>query len=553
MKTSTTLAALLLAAASANATEYYCSPNGSGSQEGDSWTNAYPAKAINDVVSGIEPGDVVYLLEGTYTGTQITPVAGITVIGGFPSTATGTDLSGYNPWKYKTIFDAQGKNGGEALVKVSGDKENPYGVLTTLKGITITNCVGLETTTYCGTAFNCTHAYVLLEDMTFDNNTSWCGGVVVPAAGSRFHAKHCVWTNNTNINNTTTKNNCFQSIINARGEDGAVTNVVLEGCSMYNNGMQDETIRTSTAQYGGLMSSIDGYANFAMVNCFVDGMGKGIYQNGGMIRTGNKATLHFFAFNTCYNFKNSHATEVKGNIISFNGLTPFYMQGNVLVTDAAATANDDKINNAIFVQGWNNVSMAGIISGGDNTITGTQFNTYSNEANACTFREQQSSDNFLAPKQSEVFGSNKATLKDGRYYIQPVAAYGNVDLATALENYNSYEMPDVFKWANIDLSVDMFGNKRAATTYRGAYDPNATATSGVADLVAPAGKVTITPVGGAKYAVAGAEGNAYVYDMAGRAVVRQYVNANTNLDMSNLAAGVYVVRVANTAVKVAVK
>ena len=552
MKTSTTIAAILsLAAFSANAETYFCSPSGAGEMDGSSWANAFPAQTIAEVVESVEPGDILYLTEGTYTGTTVKPVAGITIIGGFSANATGTDVSNYNPQLYKTIFDAQGKNGGEPFIKVEGDKENPYGVQTVIKGVTITGAIGKETTTYSGTAFNCTHANVLLEDVIFDKNTSWCGGVVAPAAGSRFHAKHCVWTNNQNINTSTSKTNWFQTVLNLRGEDGAVTNGVLEGCSMYNNTIADETIRTTKAQYGGAINVADGYCNIAMVNCFSDGMGQGIYQNGGMIRTGNKATLHFFAFNTFYNYKNVHSTEVKGNIISYNGLTPFYMEGNIMVTDNTNTANDDKANSAIFVQGWNAVSMEGIISGGYNTVSGNQFNTYS--GNGCTFREQQSSDNLLAPNQSEVFGANKTALKDGRYYIQPVAAYGDVNLATALENFNSYEMPDVFKWANIDLSVDMFGNKRAATTYRGAYDPNATSVSGVKDVITSTNNFAVKALGNNTYAINGAQGKAVVCDMAGRTVLSQKVDANTPLVMSDLAAGVYVVRVANSAAKVVVK
>lgn len=555
MKKFTYLAAVaMMAGLNANAAEWFCSPNGAGEGSGDSWANAFPAESIAEVVENVEPGDIVYLLEGTYYGTQIRPVVGISIIGGFPASSTGTDVTTYNPWVNKTIFDAQGKNGGEGFIKISGGDE-PTFELTTIKGITITGATGQPTTTYCGTAFNCTAANVLMEDVTFDNNTSWCGGPVVPASGSKFHAKHCVWTNNRNITTDTSKNNWYQCILNGRGnkDKGEITNIVLEGCVMVNNTIENAEARDA-ACYGGAMSFQDGCVNFAMVNCFADGGGLTIKQNGGFMRMGN-ATANsdvvqsFFAFNTICNYKTAHSSEAKGHLISFNGYAPFYLQGNLFITTIAPTAADDKKNNAIFVQGWNSKDMSKVLSGGDNSITGSIFSSYA--ANNCTIREQMSTDSWLAPVMSEVFGSNQITEKDGRYYLEPVSAYGNVNLQDALTNFESYEMPDCFKWANVDLSVDLFGNKRAATTYRGAYDPNATKGSSAIESVfaADGTHLTVKALGNGEYAIEGAEGTASVYDMSGRLVFNGELT-DGNLSLANAAAGIYVVRVAGAVAKV---
>ncbi len=555
MKKFTYLAAVaMMAGLNANAAEWFCSPAGAGDADGSSWANAFPAESIAEVVENVEPGDIVYLLEGTYYGTQIRPVVGISIIGGFPASSTGTDITTYNPWVNKTIFDAQGKNGGEAFIKVSGGDEPTFD-LTTIKGITITGATGQQTTTYCGTAFNCTAANVMMEDVTFDNNTSWCGGPVVPASGSKFHAKHCVWTNNRNINTDTSKKNWYQTILNGRGnaDKGEITNIVLEGCVMVNNTIESADARAE-ACYGGGMSFQDKCVNLAMVNCFADGGGLTIKQNGGFIRMGN-ATANsdvvqsFFAFNTICNYKTTHNSEAKGHLISFNGYAPFYLQGNLFITTAAPTAADDKKNNAIFVQGWNSKDMSKVLSGGDNSITGSIFSTYA--ANNCTIREQMSTDSWLAPVMSEVFGSNQTTEKDGRYYLEPVSAYGNVNLQEALTNFESYDMPECFKWANVDLSVDLFGNKRAATTYRGAYDPNATKGSSAIESVfaADGTQLTVKALGNGEYTIEGAEGAASVYDMSGRLVFNGELT-DGNLSLANAAAGIYVVRVAGGAAKV---
>lgn len=193
--------------------------------------------------------------------------------------------------------------------------------------------------------------------------------------------------------------------------------------------------------------------------------------------------------------------------------------------------------------------MSKVLSGGDNTITGSIFSSYA--ANNCTIREQMSSDNWLAPVMSEVFGSNQITEKEGRYYLEPVSAYGNVNLQEALTNFESYNMPDCFKWAKVDLSVDLFGNKRAATTYRGAYDPNATKGSSAIESVfaADGTQLTVRALGNGEYTIEGAEGTASVYDMSGRLVFNGELT-DGNLSLANAAAGIYVVRVAGGAAKV---
>lgn len=572
MKKITLLAAALIAATTgAQASQWYCSPAGAGDQTGDSWTNAFPAENIADVLENVEAGDIVYLLEGTYTGTNILPVEGITVVGGFPAAATGTDVSQYNPWLYRTVFDAKGKNGGTALLRVDGDKENPTYALTTFKGITITGCVGLETDTYSGTAFNCTRANILLEDVTFKGNTSWKGGCVVPASGSRFHALHCVWDGNQNIKNTTTSNNDFQSVINGRGSSTSVTNIVLEGCVMVNNSIADPTARAA-ACYGGDMSFQDAGCNLMMVNCFADGGGQTIKQNGGMLRMGNNMQLFLLAFNTFCNYATSSTPESKGNVLSINGNTPYYLQGNIIVDKVAGTtvtpnyttgtvSNGNKTDIAIFTQGFSNnhgARVPYIQSGGDNTVGGFLVATIQKDQNGeagsmykTSFLTDFPSDNWSAPAQSDIFAGT-TTAADGRYYILPKETYKDVTMADALDNFDSYKsLPcyEPFKFANVDLSLDLFGNKRAATTYRGAYDPNATVNTGIASTLGDGRAVTVKALGNGIYELQGATGTAAVYDMAGR-LVMTHPAAEGNLSLASQPRGIYVVHVDGTAAKV---
>lgn len=583
MKKLTFLAvAFAMATVNAGAEVYYCSPTGAGDADGSSWDNAFEAAAINDVLENLEPGDIVYLLEGTYTGSRIRPVSGITVIGGYPATSKGTDLSGYNPWKYKTIFDAEGKNGAEALVKVNSE-EGVEAPLTTFKGITITGAVGAkdDSDSYHGSAFNCTRSWVYMEDMTFDGNTCIKGGVVIPASGSKFHAKHCVWVNNknirTDIGESDGSNNCYQPVFNLRGSADNRSYAVLEGCVMVNNTIESAEARAA-ACYGGAINCQDGGTNLLMVNCFADGGGQVIKQNGGFIRTGNSGgdqpSLYIYAFNTLYNYSTAHATDSKGHLISFNGNAPYYFQGNLIVDNAAGTsvtpnydagtvAVGNKKDIAIFTQGFSanwGKYVPLIASGGDNTVGGFLVATIQKDQNGeagsmykTTFLTDFPSDNWSAPAQSAVF-EGTTTEKDGRYFILPKAEYCDVVTSDAIANFESYselEMVNkVFGWANVDLSVDLFGNKRAAKTYRGAYDPNATpASSGVSSIAADAANISIKALGNGAFAIAGAEGKADVYSISGSRVL-SFDAAEGSFSLSDAPAGVYVVRVAGTSVKV---
>jgi hypothetical protein len=538
-------AAALFAALNVNANVIYVATTASGNGSGSSWDNAMGITAdLDNYVGDVGAGDIAYLKEGTYTGKQVTITPGATFIGGFPASATGTDISGYNPWVNKTIIDAKGNNvtsSRQALLKVSGAASD--GTPTTIKGITVTGCVGSSTTTYYGTALNSVEgAYVVIEDVVFKDNTSYCGGCVIPASG-KFYAKHCVWTGNKNIG---TGGSSGASVMTGRGSSDAKTNIVLEGCVMVDNGL------LTASTYGGYINTQDNCVNLMMVNCYADGGDNTIKQNGGFIRTGKTPALHLFAFNTFCNFKASDSAP-KGHVMSINQTDNLYFQGNIVTSSAEVSKIDDSTANAIFLQNGTSSAnvMTNVKSYGYNTVTGIIFNKTDNEGSFCS----NTLDNWVAPTTAKVFGDNVKTEKDGRYYIEPTSAYGDVVLDDALKAFNDFTMPDCFSWAKVDLSLDILGNKRAATTYRGAYDPNGTpvvdeTTTGIENVADNSAKVTVKSLGNGNFAIAGVEGNAEVYDLSGRLVNKQALTDGT-LQLDNVASGIYLVRFANATVKLA--
>lgn len=586
MKKFTTLAIFaLMATGVINADTYFCSPEGAGDKDGSSWENAKAADIDAIFKSGAaKAGDIFYMLEGKYVGSAVRPVAGITIVGGFPAASTGTDISKYNPWKYKTIFDGEGKDATEALVKISGNSNTEN--LSTIKGIVITggNLSQDGNTTFKGAAFNCTHAYVLMEDVVFDNNKSNYGGVVVPASQSNFHAKHCVWINNKNTRKSTTKKYDFHTVLSGRGSNDKKTNVVLEGCVMHNNIIEDEAAR-AVAQHGGQIGMQDGCANLMVLNCFSDGGNHTISQSGGFLRMGNSNLPNganasdycgflVLAFNSLFNYSSSHSTETKGHIISINKNMPYYLQGNIIVHskagasvtpdyNAGTVAVGNNLDIAIFTQGFDNTwgkFVSNIASGGNNTIGGFLVATIQKDQNGesgslykTTFLTDHKSDNWSAPAQSDVF-EGVTTEKDGRYYILPKEEYMDVNTAEALKNFENLQKSELYQrwfgWADVDASKDLFGNERAATTYRGAYDPNAsfvTLPTSVNEL--QASKLSVKPLGNGVFSIQGAEGNTDVYDITGRHILT--INpADETFSIADAPAGVYVIRTSAGAVKV---
>ncbi|MEZ4861098.1 MAG: CHRD domain-containing protein [Caldilineaceae bacterium] len=92
--------------------EVFVKQTATGSGDGSSWDNALGEA---DLRAALVAGGIIYIAEGTYivnTGGVFNAASisdGTSVVGGFPNAATGTDVSGYDPETYPTIFDGDQK------------------------------------------------------------------------------------------------------------------------------------------------------------------------------------------------------------------------------------------------------------------------------------------------------------------------------------------------------------------------------------------------------------------------------------------------------------
>lgn len=559
MKKSILLISSAILCTSAFAETYFITPSGNGAGDGSSWEDAAAGEDINDILSGLEPGDIVYFQAGTYGGSSTDVVPGLTVIGGFPATAKGTDISGYDPAANLTVFDCQGKNinSAKAYVRVVASDDQKE-LITTIKGITITGAKSILSSDgsnsrsnpkIVGSAFYCANAKVILEDVTFKSNTSAVGGVVVAGENAKFLAIHCKWVDNVNDYWTHFPDAgagftsvCYTALPSIVINPGRTTSI-LDGCVFTGNKIEGDSKNKS--KWGGLINIVDrtnnkdysamSYSDLIAVNNIFDGSELEIFQKGGCLRQGMRSYI-LLAYNTFYGFRASDPSL--GTTISFHGDNVLTYMGCNIVVD-----NSNTIENNYAMGLDNNLRVSSdtfaftSTSFGYNTVSGITPNKQP-ESFFTVATDQWN----VADGETSVFGGNKLITKGNTMVIEPVKAYADVNMNEVNDAFKATNFPnefiDVFgDEYKIDLTVDITGAKRSSTTYRGAYDPSATGEgTGISEITDTAHDILIEKIGKDLYRVKG--GNATVYNVAGQIIC---YDTNGIIDLSSTSTGIYII------------
>lgn len=559
MKKGILLLASVSICTSAVAGNYFITPTGSGAGDGSCWEDAAAGADINDILSGLEPGDIVYFQAGIYGGSSTDVVPGLTVIGGFPTTAKGTDVSGYNPSANLTVFDCKGKNvnAAKAYVRVVASDDQKE-LVTTIKGINITGAKSIlsadgsnsrSNPKIVGSAFYCANAKVILEDVTFSGNSSAVGGVVVAGENAKFLARHCKWLDNVNDYWTHFPDAgagftavCYTALPSIVINPGRTTSI-LDGCVFSGNKIEGDSKNKS--KWGGLVNIVDrtnnkdyssmSYSDLIAVNNIFDGSELEIFQKGGCLRQGMRSYI-LLAYNTFYGFRASDPTL--GTTISFHGdnvLT--YMGCNIVVDNSASLDNSYAIGLDNNLRSSSDTFAYTSTSFGYNAVSGITPNKKPE-----SFFTVATDKWNVADGETAVFDGNKLTAKGSALVIEPVKAYADVNMTEVNDAFKATNFPnefiDVFgdKYS-VDLTVDITGAKRSAMTYRGAYDPTATGQeSGIGEIASPTDKLSIEKIGDCVYRIDG--GNATVYNVAGQVVC---TCSNGIIDLSSASTGIYII------------
>lgn len=467
LKTLFACAGILATGLTASAETYFLATESKGDGDGTSWENAMGADDLKTVVESLAESDICCFMEGTYKAVAMTIPQGVTVKGGFPATSTGTKTDNATPFATPTIWnadldgDGEGDNGTTSLITINAETLSADSKTTTVCGITFTNAK-YTGTSRDGSLLHGHACKIVFENCTFQNCKNSCEGGVLYVNKADLNCRNCVWKDNYSEKNPVClKSNTVQEGI-----------VVLNGCSFTGNTCKTDYATSSNGKHGGMIG-FKGKALY-IVNCTADGNGFQLNNNGAFVR--NDAGLPLFmAYNTVFNYYASGTNNKYGQIASIAKNTPLFMVGNIMVNKDNNTENASKFG-CVYLQAGTGTDN--VVDGGWNYFGGL-FQSGQEYKLATT--------DVLDATDTSVFGSNTPSVltKNGMLVVNPKTDLRTVttaDVKTATAAWKVDGLPTL-ESLGIDLSKDILGNVRPATTVPGSYDENAGNVSSIAPVI----------------------------------------------------------------------
>lgn len=451
----------------ASADTYFLSAESKGEGDGTSWENAMGVDDLKTIVESFEDGNTYCFMEGTYKAVAMTIPQGAIVKGGFAKTSTGTDAEHATPFDTPTVWDAdldgdgEGDNLSNSLITIDAEKLSQESKTTTVCGIKIVNAKRTGETRD-GSILHGHACKIVFENCQFENCKNTTSGGVLYVNKADLNCRNCIWKDNYSEQNPV----CLKSNTNKEGI------VVLNGCSFTGNTCKEDWATGSNGKHGGMIG-FKGQALY-VVNCTADGNGFQLNNNGAFIR--NDAGLPLFmVYNTIFNYYTSNSKNAYGQIASIAKDTPLFMAGNIMVNKNDNTANDSKFG-CVYLQagtGTDNVVDGGWNYFGGLFQNGKQYTLASNDV--------------LDATDSSVFGSDTPAVafKNGMLTVNPkndLRVVNASDLAAAAAAWKIDGLPTM-ESLGIDLSKDILGNSRPATTLPGSYDVNGSVPSSVISAI----------------------------------------------------------------------
>lgn len=350
----------------------YVKVTATGTGTGTNWDNALGASSLKTTIQG---GGTIYIAAGTYIPTAVTAPAGTTIQGGFPASATGTDISGYDPASNQTIIDG---NLGRVLDFGSGTN--------VLKGIVITNSKG------GGTGGSCLRANAgglmyswKIEDCIFKNTTGNGADCAVwlntggNTAGN-LTIKNCIFDNNVIIGGAHGSALRLDAFMNAaQTNDGA--SFMITGCSFRNNsatgGSPGGALEIGTNRglnfincsfcgnysdnYGGAITSSDG-DKLIFDGCSFTGNSNGAEYGGAVRFTGSDSIV---IKNSVFTSNTNNYSLGAGGAIAIESDSPYYITNTNFYNNTTRYRGG-----AIVFQGGGAMAVANCIFKGNSVTAG---------------------------------------------------------------------------------------------------------------------------------------------------------------------------------------
>ncbi|GAB3988046.1 hypothetical protein GCM10028807_09800 [Spirosoma daeguense] len=345
----------------------YVTQNGTGLQNGTSWTNAFSGTALQTAInSAAGCGAQIWVASGTYKPTtgsdraiSFSMVNGVSIYGGFAggeltlsarvlTTPSSTTLSGdidndgiltnnsYNVIRNNNLnntarLDGFVITGGNAISSYPNDCGG--GIFNESSSPTLTNCSFLSNyaTRLGGAIYNLTNSNTNLTNCSFLNNTGLTDG------GAIFNDSSSPTLNNCSFLNNTTTNGAGGAILNVN------RNVSITNCRFQGN----------NARIGGAIYNNNSSIN--LVNCSF--LSNSATQYGGAIinntNSNSRITNCTFLSNTAFNggaFYNRESSNPTLTNCSF--LSNTAVNGGVIYNEVSGSS--DLVNCVVFGNGANN-------------------------------------------------------------------------------------------------------------------------------------------------------------------------------------------------------
>lgn len=475
---------------SLNAEQFFFSPNGAGEGDGSSWENAAAGEYLGTTIANAEPGSEFYLMEGSYLPDNTTNMwyipQDITIRGGYPATATGTDTNINYATAGTSVFsadldgDGKGDNTSYAFVYMGikdkqGDKDDQFykdTKLTSIWGITFRD--GARTDgKYWGNMVFLKHVKADFHFCQFINNVEKEeNNAALVAWGCQLRMFDCIFRDNQSPNSGAS------FLTRARNSDSQNKEAANNGVALFERCEFTDNICPGT--YGGGAAIADNAGTTYFVNCTMSG--SYCTRAGGAFRNSTN-DVAFFINNTFVNNWSTKETSAAGDGLSSGTGSTCYFANNVFVNPADKDKFDAANHAVVFLQ----EASTKALSAGYN-VFGTLFD---NGKNTFAATDRQSVlDNIYT--QEKVFGTN--TVADNGGFSKTIAPTLDItgmtlaDLQTAIA---AWPIEDAVKEV-MDITLDQRGYKRAATTMSGALDNNATKpASGFSNIVVPTADNTI--------------------------------------------------------------
>lgn len=484
-------------------TFFFVPGEGLGDGDGSSWENAAAGEYLGDYLAGAESGTIICLQEGKYlpstTTNRWSMGPGVTLIGGYPKTMTGTntdyDLSkgGQSIFSADLDGDGKGDNLDYAFVYIGQDTPDEksegyysaWGDKTVVKGITFRDGYRKESK-YWGNMVFVQAAIVEFQFCQFLNNNSWradrsAGGSngAIEIWGSNVHVKDCIFRDNITAAGSGA---AFQ--IRARQsnsgenplEDKSV--VVIERCEITNNiayctGTSTET-DASWGTYGGAFSVADNGGYLLMANNTIS-QSRAWYRGSACRLGGGKSAKENYIYlinNTFFDNECRKGDAGNGSALSAGDNSKSFFMNNIMVESSSYDVFDGP-HSPVYLQSATAIGY----SGGYNV-----FGSVFDNGDKSTFLATDKRPTSLATLNTteSVFGTNALAENGGvSKTIIPTMSVTSMSVADMQAQLATWKTSAPAMVQNvidqIDLTKDQRGYTRATTTMSGAYDKDAKA------------------------------------------------------------------------------